>query len=289
MLIQTQIDSYREQGYLVVDNVLPDDIVAELRRVTEDFVEQSRAFSEHTDIFDLEPGHTAEEPRLRRLKNPVQQHAVYDQAWRHPAVLDIVEQLVGPGVRANNNKLNIKSPDHGSAVEWHQDWAFYPHTNDDVLAVGIAMDDMTMENGCLLVVPESHKGPIYSHHEKGRFVGAITEDASGTENPVPVEIKAGGISIHHARTLHASAPNRSQRPRRLLLFEYCALDAWPLLGAMSLTDWKHYLDSILRGTPCNRPRLESVPVELPLPPPERIGSIYEMQTLAQKKPMAQTR
>lgn len=289
MLTQYQIDAYREHGYLGVDHVLPDDLVAELRRVTDDFVEQSAAVTEHTDVFDLEPNHTAEKPLLRRLKNPVQQHPVYDQAWRHPAVLDIVEQLVGPGVRANNNKLNIKAPGQGSAVEWHQDWAFYPHTNDDVLAVGIAMDDMMQENGCLLVVPGSHKGPIYTHHEKGRFIGAVTEEVPGAEHAVPVEIKAGGISIHHARTLHASAPNRSQRPRRLLLFEYCAIDAWPLSGAMGVTEWDAYVKSILRGVPCNRPRLESVPVELPLPPPERIGSIYEMQTLAEKRPMAKAK
>ena len=60
-------------------------------------------------------------------------------------ILEIVEQLIGKGLRTNGNKLNMKPPSKGSAVEWHQDWAFYPHTNDDVLAVGIAIDDMTEE------------------------------------------------------------------------------------------------------------------------------------------------
>ena len=57
------------------------------------------------------------------------------------------------------NKINIKAPEYGAAVEWHQDWAFYPHTNDDLLAIGVALDDCEEENGPLMVIPGSHKGP----------------------------------------------------------------------------------------------------------------------------------
>ena len=132
----------------------------------------------HTDVFDLEPGHTAENPRLRRLKDPIKQHPYFDQTLRHPKILDIVSQLIGPGLRSNGNKLNMKYAEFGSPVEWHQDWSFYPHTNDDLLAVGIALDPMTMENGCLLVIPGSHKGPVIDHHSKSRgvFVGAVTDE-----------------------------------------------------------------------------------------------------------------
>ncbi|MCB0111150.1 MAG: phytanoyl-CoA dioxygenase family protein, partial [Caldilineaceae bacterium] len=105
MLTQTQIDFYHEQGYLGVENVLSPDEVAELRQVTEDFVEQSRQVTDHTAVFDLEPGHTAENPRLRRLKNPIEQHAVYDRTMRHPKILNIVSQLIGQGIRTNGNKL----------------------------------------------------------------------------------------------------------------------------------------------------------------------------------------
>ena len=51
-----------------------------------------------------------------------------------------------------------------SPVEWHYDWAFYPCTNDDFLVVGVCIDDMNEENGCLMVMPGSHKGKIYDHH-----------------------------------------------------------------------------------------------------------------------------
>ena len=110
-------------------------------------------------FFDLEPSHTAETPRLRRIKNPASHHPFYARFLRDKRILDIVEQLLGPGIRINSNKLNMKSSGGGSAVEWHQDWAFIPHTNDSILTLGIAVDDLSMENGPLLMIPGSHKGP----------------------------------------------------------------------------------------------------------------------------------
>ena len=167
MLTQEQIDFYNENGYLGVENVLSAEEVADLQRTTDEFVEKSREVTEHTDVFDLEPGHTPANPRVRRIKNPVLHHIVYEQTLRHDRILNIVEQLIGPGVSHNGHKLNMKYPEFGSPVEWHQDWAFYPYTNDDLLAVGVAIDDMSLENGCLMVIPGSHKGPTYDHHQNG--------------------------------------------------------------------------------------------------------------------------
>ncbi|MEM7133120.1 MAG: phytanoyl-CoA dioxygenase family protein [Chloroflexota bacterium] len=282
MLSQQQIDFYKENGYLGVEGVFSEEEMAELRQVTDEFVEMSRAFTEHTAVFDLEPGHTQAEPRLRRLKSPIEHHDAYNRAIRQSNLLDIVEQLIGKGVHTNGNKLNMKSPGYGSPVEWHQDWYFYPHTNQDLLAVGIALDDMELENGPLMVIPGSHKGPIYSHHQDGVFVGAVTEEVPTANTAVPITLKAGGISIHHARALHASRTNVSDRPRRLLLFQYCAIDAWPLRG----TSWEQYQANIVRGEPCQRPRMENVPVVIPLPEPEKVGSIYEIQTQLKNKVFA---
>lgn len=286
MLTQDQVDFYHEQGYLGVEGVFSEAEVADLQRVTDEFVELSRAHSEHTEAFDLEPGHTAQEPRLRRLKNPIEHHAIYNQAIRKPRVLDIVEQLIGHGIRTNGNKLNLKAAGYGSPVHWHQDIAFYPHTNDDILAVGIAIDDMMLENGPLMVIPGSHKGRIYDHHQDGIFVGAVTEEVEGADRAVPITLKAGGISIHHARALHASMPNVSDRPRRLLLFQYCAIDAWPLLGVQN---WEAFVGKdVLRGVAVQEPRLAAVPVRIPLPNGERGGSIYETQSMLKRSTLVKS-
>ena len=283
MLSREQIDFYHTSGYLGVEGVLSRDEVEELRRVTDAFVEASRQVTETDGVFDLEPGHTPEFPQLRRLIDPSRQHDAYDRGLRHEKILDITSQLIGSGIRTNGDKLNMKSAEVGSPVEWHQDWAFYPHTNDDLLAVGVAIDDMTLENGCLLVVPGSHKGRIHDHHLNGRFAGAVTEPDFTGECAVPIEIKAGGISIHHVRTLHASAPNTSGKPRRLLLYMYCAIDAFPLV--QPINTWEEFNGMILRGEPTREPRMVSVPVRVPLPPAERTGSIYEIQTILEESKM----
>ena len=159
MLTQDQIESYHTDGYITVARVVSAEEVAELRRVTDHFVDQSRQATDHTDQFDLEPGHSPETPRLRRLKLPESLHPAYDRVFRDETIIGMVAQLVGPAVRHFGGKLNMKSAEFGSPVEWHQDFAFAPRANDAMLAVGVAIDDMTPENGCLLVVPGSHRGP----------------------------------------------------------------------------------------------------------------------------------
>ena len=275
MLTAKQVQQYHDTGYLAVPDVLSGDEVAELQRVTDEFVEASRGVAAHTDVYDLEPSHSSAEPRVRRIKNPDLHHDAYHRTLRHPAIVAIVDQLVGPGVRYQSTKLNMKSAGYGSPVEWHQDWAFYPHTNDDILAVGVAIDAMTEENGGMMVVPGSHRGPLYDHHQDGYFVGAVTDHDVDPAHTVLLEVPAGGISLHHVRTLHGSAPNRSLRPRRLLLLEMCAVDAWPLARPV---EWESFNARILRGVPTNTPRVASVPVRIPLPTHERQGSIYEVQS-----------
>ena len=80
-------------------------------------------------------------PRVRRIKAPHLHREIFRRIMRTPLVVEILKQLLGPGVRLHGSKLNIKAPHYGSPVEWHQDWAFYPHTNDDILAVGVMLDD----------------------------------------------------------------------------------------------------------------------------------------------------
>ena len=278
MLTQLEIDTYNELGYIGVQNVLTSEEVQELRAVTDNLVEESRKITVSDEVFDLEPEHTPDSPKVRRIKSPISVHPIFDQIIRHSGILDIVAQLIGPDIRTNGNKLNMKLSEVGSAVEWHQDWAFYPHTNDDILAVGVCLDDMTKENGCLLVVPESHKGPILDHHLDGYFAGAVTDESFDDSDAKKIELRAGGVSIHHVRALHGSLPNTSSNQRRLLLFQYCAGDSWPLSGI----DWDDYKSSFLRGQPANQPRLVDVPVRMPLPGSKRTGSIYETQTILER-------
>jgi phytanoyl-CoA hydroxylase len=231
-------------------------------------------------VYDLEPTHSAAEPRVRRIKAPHAQHAVYDSVMRHPRILAVLQALVHPSMRFDTSKLNLKSAGYGAAVEWHQDWAFYPHTNDDLAAVGVMMDDMKLENGPLLCIPGSHRGPVHDHHDPdGCFCGAMDPSKAEVDYSQAVACtgKAGSISIHHVRTVHGSAVNTSTSPRRLLLFQYRAADAWPLLAQHQM-DWARWTSLLLCGDdePA-QPRCTAVPVRLPLPAALHQGSIYENQ------------
>ena len=286
MLTQDQIESYHTDGYITVAGVISAEELAKLRSVTDHFVDLSRQATDHTDQFDLEPGHCFETPRLRRLKTPENLHPAFDRVFRDDTIIEMVAQLVGPAVRHFGGKLNMKSAEFGSPVEWHQDFAFAARTNDDMLAVGVAIDDMTPENGCLLVVPGSHRGQIYNHFQDDDFAGAVTDPDFEPGNVVHVELAAGDISIHHGRTLHASAPNTTtDSPRRFYLLQYCAADAWRISLDPPDGDMDAFNALMLRGNPPAEPRhVETPPVPSPDKPRSVLsGSIYESQSMLKRR------
>jgi phytanoyl-CoA hydroxylase len=277
ILTQKQIDEYDEVGAIVVRDVLSPEEVARLRRVTDGLVEVSRAHTTHTDIFDLEDTHSAAQPRVRRIKQPHIVDPAYGELVRHPRILAVLRDLWGPNVRFDTAKLNLKSAGFGAAVEWHQDWAFYPHTNDDLAAVGVMMDDMELANGPLMIIPGSHKAGVFDHHFEGRFCGAMdpTKGEVDYAAAIPLTGPAGSITVHHVRAVHGSAVNTSNKDRRLLLFQFRAADAWPLVTAPASLE--AYDALMCCGEPTLEPRVTAVPVRLPLPPADKQGSIYENQ------------
>ncbi|HTV43774.1 MAG TPA: phytanoyl-CoA dioxygenase family protein [Stellaceae bacterium] len=283
MLSPATIADYHRDGFIVLPEILTGAEVEALRRVTDGFVEGARAVAANNEVYDLEETHSLAEPRVRRIKTPHLHHPEYMRAARNPKIVEVLKDLWGT-VRLDTGKLNMKSAGYGAPIEWHQDWAFYPHTNEDLAAVGIMLDDCEMDNGPMMVVPGSHRGPIFDHHgPDGRFCGAIDPESCdiGISRAVPCLGKAGSITVHHVRAVHGSATNFSGRPRRFLLFQYRAADAWPLLG---LKDGIERFDELLlAGEPTLSPRLEPLPVRLPLPPAEHQGSIYENQRAAGRR------
>ena len=288
MINDQDVARYQSEGFIVVPDVLSAQDIIELQHVTDEFVEASRKATGHTDVFDLEPGHSAAQPRLRRIKTPHLHHSSYARMVKHPKIVAVLQRLWGPDIRFDISKLNLKAAGFGSPVEWHQDWAFYPHTNDDLAAVGIMIDDFTADNGSMLVVPGSHTGPIYDHHAKGHFVGGIDPSTSGIDfsKAVMCTGTAGSITVHHVRLVHGSSANVSGKPRRFLLHQYRAADAWPLIHPP--TAWEPWEALLVAGQDTLTPRMTAVPVRLPYPPAPNQGSIYENQTALERRYFDQT-
>ena len=278
-LSDEQVASYHRDGYLAVPRVLDRAQVAALRRVTDAFLERARGVAKSDPVFDLDPRHTASAPVVRRIKNPADNDPLYRWVAFDSPIPDIVTELLGPSIRFHHSKLNMKGSRLGAAVEVHQDAAFYPHSNDDVLAVGLLLDDATAANGAMAVLPGSHRGPIYTHYDtQGRFVGGMRDDDIARldrARAVLLELPAGSIHIHHYRLVHWSAPNTSTAERRLLINSYTAADA---VSFMPDTTGSALVGTLLRGTAPTVARRTAG--DMPLPPDFSKGytSIYELQT-----------
>ena len=289
MLSDAQRAFYAENGYLMIENAVTLDQLDRLRAITARLIDASRTVSESNDVYDLDKGHGPDSPRLTRIKIPHKQDPYFWEVLRHSAMTQVLNDLLGPDTTILTSKLNTKAPGGGRAVEWHQDWAFYPHTNDDLLAFGLMLEDVDEANGPLMVIPGTHRGPVLDHTSNGVFAGAINPDdpAFDREKIVTLTGKAGSMTVHHARLLHGSAPNRSDRARMILFYECASADAWPILGSNSYFHalgqrkfWDDLKDRTITGTPCLTPRLEQVPVTMPLPPAPDTGSIFRTQESA---------
>ena len=275
-----QIAHYGEHGYLVLENRIPPEWLAKIYAEIARFEEEAATMTASNDRLDLEDSHTADDPRLRRIKLPHTISDVMRELMYSDLILAPARDLIGPDLRLHTTKLNMKSAGYGAAVEWHQDYAFYPHTNDDILAIGVILDDMAPENGPLMVYPGSHRGPVYDHHVDGVFAGAMLPEANGLNPADAVQLTgpAGSVSIHHGRIVHGSALNTSDRARRILFYEMMAADAFPIMGSM--TNWagiEDYNSRMLCGEPTLTPRLKDIPIRIPQPQPNVPISIYEIQ------------
>ncbi|MFC4671847.1 phytanoyl-CoA dioxygenase family protein [Seohaeicola nanhaiensis] len=289
MLTAEQKRFYAENGYLKVENAVTPEQLTRLREITYGLIDASRTVTESNAAYDLDKGHTADTPRLTRIKLPHRQDPYFWEVLRDSPLTQVLNELLGPDTVLLTSKLNTKAPGGGRAVEWHQDWAFYPHTNDDLLAFGLMLEDVDEANGPLMVIPGTHRGPILSHHANGVFAGAIDPDDPLFERDRIVTLtgKAGDMTVHHVRTLHGSAPNTSDRARLILFYELAAGDAWPLLGTGAYYTrldqqafWRDLEERMVTGQPCLTPRVERVPVRLPLPPAPDTTSIFRTQESA---------
>lgn len=284
MLTADEVARYERDGYLVRRHAIDPALLADLVAATHAFEAEARGLDlngsptiEVDDVASRAAGVTL----IRRIKSPHLHHPTFARALAEPALLDLVEPLIGPDIRWHHTKLNAKQPAGSGHVEWHTDWGYYPHTNCDLLEISIALDPSTEANGCLRVLPGSHRGPALDHTENGVFVGAVPPGSFDHDATVALELEPGDISIHHVRLLHGSGRNRTDGPRRLLLQGYAAADTWPLMAQHQPSDWPEWDERILRGSPTPEARLDGSPVRVPLPVIPALGLFDTQRRLSE--------
>ena len=231
VLSQSQREFYFENGYLLVESFIEQEWLDRLRAAIDAQVERSRAVTASDAVFDLEPSHSAESPRLRRVSSPCDEDPAFWNYLIQSRLGDLLEDVLGPDVKFYQAKLNFKWAKGGAEVKWHQDVPFFPHSNDAVLTCGTYLYDCGPEQGPLGVIPGSHKGEIFDHYNsEGTWTGDIQADDLGKIDlgkAVYLEGPAGSVTLHNYRTVHGSRPNNSDIGRPLLLNVASAADAMP--------------------------------------------------------------
>ena len=279
ILTQAQRISYFETGYLMVESLIPLNVVDELNEVTNTFIEKSRSLIESNEEIDIGPGHTADHPIVRRLKSPDKSHEAY---WKLTTglIADVTADLLGPDVYFHHSKLNFKWGGGSDEVKWHQDFPFYPHTNANVLAIGTYLADVGLDDGPLTVIPGSHKTQIHEQFDhNGIWTGAMrAEDVAlyDTDSAVSMPGPKGSITIHHSRTVHSTRPTtKAASGRPLLINAYAAADAFPYSSPKNT--YTPHGRTLVRGEAAKWAHLDSDPC--PVPPDWSAGysSIYAQQ------------
>ena len=218
MLSEAEVGQFWRDGYLVAKSAVSAAELEAMRAEIAGWVEASRAHSapfgpptlDERPRFDMGAEHSAARPALRRVNNPSDISAAFRAVMEASAMVDMVAALIGPDVKFHHCKINLKLPGSHTEVGYHQDFAYTPHTNDDVVTALLMLDDMTLENGCLQVVPGSHRGPVFSLFEGERFTGFIAP-------AVVDELKARQVPDHRCRRqrlpdAHAARPRLGCQP-----------------------------------------------------------------------------
>jgi len=281
MLTAEQIGFFKENGYLVVEDAVSAEQLQALRADVSSWVDESRAHNhgwgetvDGKNRFDLETGHCAETPALRRINAPHEVSEAFFSVMSDSAMTDMVADLIGPDVKLHHTKINSKLPGAATAVKWHQDFPFTPHTNDDLVTALLMVDEVTEENGPLEVWAGTHTGTIHSLWHEDKFTGAVSAEVTeeALRNRQICTGKAGSVCLMHTRLLHGSAPNHSEMPRTLFICVYSAVDAMPISPSPVPTRDQGL---IVRGE--DHGRVRSVSYDMPMPELPRGASFFDQQ------------
>ena len=160
VLAESQVSEFAETGCLTVTDAVGKDRIGAMNEDLHRWVEESRnhtgPYGKTVDgrpRFDVQPGHSADKPALRRIQSPTDIAPAFLDVLKESRMIDVVADLIGPDLRLHHSKVNCKLPGSETVVGWHQDFTFDPHSNDDMITCLVFLDDVTAENGPLMTVP----------------------------------------------------------------------------------------------------------------------------------------
>ncbi|WP_437187226.1 phytanoyl-CoA dioxygenase family protein [Planctomicrobium sp. SH668] len=233
---------FHEQGYSIVRNACPPELVEQMLAVTRSDVDRL------VEPIELEaelnyPGAPASVDAkggktVRRLKQALSRNIVFTDWVQHPPVVTRLKQLFGTDVvcpLAHHNCIMTKEPRFSSDTGWHQDVRYWSFTRPDLISVWLALGQEHKENGCLQLIPGSHRKafPASSFDQDLFYRSDLPENQVEIQNRVLAELNAGDVLFFHAKTLHAATRNFSEQTKYSVVFTFRSIDNSPVQGSRS--------------------------------------------------------
>lgn len=211
MLTQNQIDQYHEQGYIIPDYQLPMDVVEEMRTELDYLMEANPDLTADAMFVPHAP-----QGNHQGLKSPRKEKWLSFAC--HDDILEMVSQLIGDGVALWGTTVFGKPAHNGKATPWHQDGQYWPINPLASCTAWIAMDEVGVENGCMRVIPGSHKNPeLLTHHRNMATDLTLNQELDADQfdqaQAADIILKPGQMSFHDINIVHGSNHNTSAKRR----------------------------------------------------------------------------
>jgi phytanoyl-CoA hydroxylase len=223
-LSQDQIDFFWENGYLPYNKVLSDEELA-LYRCEYD-LEFEKAWEKDQvrnlavdDGQDLETKKSAPQQMLQIMQMS-DRNIHYRKLIYNDAILDAVQDVIGPNLMLFHDQALFKPAHTGGAVFWHQDNAYWKCRPATLVSCWLTLDDVTVENGAMQVIPGSHLKPVWHPPSQATTALFNIEDQVDTSKAVAINLPAGSCMFHHCQTLHYTQPNETDRQRRAFAIHF---------------------------------------------------------------------
>lgn len=229
-LSESDLAQYRDQGYVAMEGLFTAEEVESFKAGIADVIhgvteKDKKLYIQEEPYYKA--GGTDErdkdnyEFRVRKVFWFVQIEPRLAAAGYSPRVISLVDQLLGADHRMIQDMALLKPPFHGSEKPWHQDNAYFDWTPlGGIMGIWIALDEATVENGCMQVIPGSHlAGPTPHFHERDC---QIADERVGVNQAVVIPLKPGGALFFSGLIHHGTPPNISGDRRRALQFHYAA-------------------------------------------------------------------
>ena len=245
-----QIDRYNADGFLVPIDIFTATEIAEIRAYIDDLM--PKALAAGWGNYDV-----------------VNWHKTCRGIWdivTEPRIIDVASDLLGDSVVLRHSHLFAKLPGDPKRVSWHQDASYWPLTPSRVVSAWLAIDDVDVDNSAMRVIPGSHRHAQLTFHdstedENNVLFQTVRDAEDWGRPPVPLEMKAGQISLHSDWILHGSEPNGSDRRRCGLAMRYLSADVRAYDGWNAHSVWCRGIDP--RNHWANHPRPDGEQIPIP--------------------------